>query len=192
MKLHLIAVRGRRLMAATKLGFQMVCLAMVLGVLSPWLTALAADEEGFVVLPDRRTRFSGPIGREGDIGEILATRERTGGAFGVFLIEIASKSGPPAHIHRGEDEFFYVLKGEFHFKLGERIVSAPPGSFVFAPREKVHTFQNIGPEPGLLLISVTPAGLEKLFEERQGVDAETQKALFKKYRLDIVGPPLGR
>jgi quercetin dioxygenase-like cupin family protein len=190
MKSCLIAVHSRWPVSATTRGVLFACLVLVLGVLAAWLPVMAADEEGFVVSPDGAKRVSGPVGREGDIAEILATRDRTGGAFGVFRIEIAPKSGPPAHIHRGEDEFFYVLKGDFHFKLGERIVSAPAGSFVFLPRNKVHTFQNIGTEPGLLLVGVTPAGLEKLFEERQGVDAETQRALMQKYGVEIVGPPL--
>jgi glyoxylate utilization-related uncharacterized protein len=47
---------------------------------------------------------------------------------------IAQKSGPPAHIHRGADEFFYVVSGELKFKLGDRIVSAPARSIVFVPR----------------------------------------------------------
>lgn len=85
----------------------------------------AADDEGFVVLPDGALRLAGPIGREADIADILATREGAAGAFGVFRIEIVPQSGPPAHIRRGEEEFFSLLKGEFNFKLGERLVRAP-------------------------------------------------------------------
>jgi hypothetical protein len=59
----------------------------------------ASGDEGFVVLPDRALRVAGPIGREANIADILATRERTAGAFGVFRIEIVPQSGPPAHIH---------------------------------------------------------------------------------------------
>jgi hypothetical protein len=32
--------------------------------------------------------------------------------------------------------------------------------------------------------------LEKMFEERQGVDAATNQALMKKYNVEAVGPPL--
>jgi quercetin dioxygenase-like cupin family protein len=84
--------------------------------------------------------------------------------FDIFRIEIAPQSGPPAHIHRGEDEFFYGLQGQFQFKLGEQLADAPAGSFVFLPRDHVHTFRNIGAETGLLLVGVTPAGLEHFFE----------------------------
>jgi quercetin dioxygenase-like cupin family protein len=167
------------------------CLGMILGVLASWLTGMAADEHGFVIAPDGAQRVFGPMGRAADVVEILATRERTQGAFGIFRIEIAPQSGPPAHIHRGEDEFFYVLNGQFQFKLGEQLVDAPAGSFIFLPRDHIHTFQNIGAEAGLLLVGVTPAGLEHLFVDRQGVNAETEQALFKKYGIEVVGPPLG-
>jgi hypothetical protein len=90
-------------MAVTRLSFPVVSLVMLLGVLSPWLVALAADDHGFVVPPDGARRVAGPIGREADIVEILATREQTKGAFGTFRIEMAPQSGPPAHIHRAAD-----------------------------------------------------------------------------------------
>jgi quercetin dioxygenase-like cupin family protein len=191
MNSHRVVSRGRWSMAVTWRRLPVVCLGMILGVLVPGLAVMAADEHGFVMPPDGGRRLSGPMGREADVVEILATRERTQGAFGIFRIEVAPQSGPPAHIHRGEDEFFYVLKGQFQFKLGEQLVDAPAGSFIFLPRDHIHTFQNSGAETGLLLVGVTPAGLEHLFVERQGVDMETQQALFKKYGVDVVGPPLG-
>jgi glyoxylate utilization-related uncharacterized protein len=77
------------------------------------------------------------------------------------------------------DEFFYVVKGEFKLKLGDRIVSAPAQSVMFVPRGTPHTFQNVGTEPGVILVGVTPGGFEKSFEERQGADAETLRACEK-------------
>jgi hypothetical protein len=35
-----------------------------------------------------------------------------------------------------------------------------------------------------------PLGFEKMFEERQGVDAETNRALMKAHHMEVVGPPL--
>jgi len=159
-------------------------------VASVWLLAAIAAETGFIVLPDGAPRFSGPKGREADVTEIVATREQTGGSIGLFRQTIAPKSGPPTHIHQTEDEFFYVVKGEFKLKLGDRIVSAPAQSVMFVPRGTAHTFQNAGTEPGVILVGVTPGGFEKMFEERQGVDAETNRALAKKHNMEVVGPPL--
>ena len=159
-------------------------------VASVWLLAAIAAETGFVVLPDGAPRFSGPKGREADVTEIVASREQTGGSVGLFRQTIAPKSGPPTHIHQTEDEFFYVVSGEFKVKLGDRIMSAPAQSVMFVPRGTAHTFQNVGTGPGVILVGVTPGGAEKMFEERQGADAETLRALAKKYNMEVVGPPI--
>src|SRR5262245_46285528 len=155
-------------------------------VAAVWLFAAA----GFVVVPDAAPRFGGPQGREKDFTEVLATREQTGGSLGMFRQTIAPNSGPPTHVHQAEDEFFYVLSGEFKVKVGERVVSAPVRSVMFVPRGTPHTFQNVGSEPAVLLVGVTPGGFEKMFEERQGVDAATNNALMKAYKMEVVGPPL--
>jgi len=152
--------------------------------------AQAADTEGFVVSPDIAVRLTGPKGRETDITEVFVSKAQTGGRLGLFRQTIAPKSGPPLHIHHSNDEFFYILSGEFRFKLGEQVVSASPGSVVFIPRGTKHTFENSGSEPGVLLVGVTPGGLEKFFEERQGVDAATADNINKRYDTDSVGPPL--
>ena len=159
-------------------------------VTSVWLLAAVAAGAGFVVLPGGAPRFSGPQGRPADVTELLATGDQTGGALGLTRQTIAPKSGPPTHIHQAEDEFFYVVSGEFKVKLGDRIMSAPAQSVMFVPRGTAHTFQNVGTEPGVLLVGVTPGGFEKMFEERQGVDAETNRALMKKHKMEVVGPPL--
>jgi uncharacterized RmlC-like cupin family protein len=120
--------------------------------------------EGFVVTPGSAPRYGGPQGREADFTD---------------------------HIHKAEDEFFYVVSGEFSIKVGDRIVSAPADSFFFVPRGTPHTFRNVGMQPGVILVGVVPGGFEKMFEERQGVDAETNQALMKKHNVEAVGPPLG-
>ena len=145
---------------------------------------------GLVVLPDGAPRFSGPQGREADVTELLATRDQTGGSLGLFRQTIAPQSGPPTHIHQAEDEFFYVVSGEFKFKLGDKVMSVPPKSVLFIRRGTAHAFQNAGTQPGVLLVGVTPGGLEKMFEEWQGVDKETTRALMKMHNVEVVGPPI--
>jgi mannose-6-phosphate isomerase-like protein (cupin superfamily) len=159
-------------------------------VTSVWLLAAAAKVAGFVVLPGTAPRFSGPEGRKADVTELLATGDQTRAALGLYRQTIAPKSGPPTHIHQAEDEFFYVVSGEFKVKLGDRIMSAPAQSVMFVPRGTAHAFQNVGTAPGVLLVGVTPGGFEKMFEERQGVDAETNRALMKKHKMVVVGPSL--
>jgi len=157
---------------------------------SPRAIAAAGDGEAFIVLPSEATRYGGQKGREAALTELLATAERTGGVLGIFRQTIAPKSGPPTHLHATEAEFCYVVSGQFNFKMGERVVSAPAGSFIFIPRNTPHTFQNTGTEPGVLLFGVTPGGFEKMFADRQGVDAETNQKLMATHHMHIVGPPL--
>jgi quercetin dioxygenase-like cupin family protein len=157
---------------------------------SVWLAAKAAAGAGLIVLPSDAPRFSGPQGREADVTELVATREQTGGSLGLFRQTIAPRSGPPTHVHKTEDEFFYVVSGEFKVKLGDRVMSVPPQSVMFIPRGTAHAYENVGTEPGVLLVGVTPGGFEKMFKERQGVDAEKNRALMKKHHMEVVGPPL--
>ena len=164
--------------------------ALLVFALLPTPGTAAAEAQAFVVSPHTAPHFAGPQGREADVTELLATAEQTGGALGLFRQSIAPKSGPPAHIHHTEDEFFYVVSGEFNFRLGDRFVSAPARSIVFVPRGTVHTFQNVGTEPGVLLVGVAPGGLEMMFAERQGADAEKNRSLMKMHNVEVVGPPL--
>jgi mannose-6-phosphate isomerase-like protein (cupin superfamily) len=154
-------------------------------------SSAAADEhEAFIVLPDTAAPLAGSKGREADVTELFATSAQTGGSLGLFRQTISPKSGPPLHIHKSNDEFFYVISGEFRFQLGARVVSAPVGSFIFVPRGTAHTFENSGTVPGVLLVGVTPGGLENFFVERQGVDAATADSINKRYDTDSCGPPL--
>ena len=85
---------------------------------------------------------------------------------GIFEDEVPPQSGPPAHLHRTQDETHYILEGQFEFVLGERKVNAGPGSVVYVPRTMMHAFTNTGKEKGKLLFINTPAGpLEEFLVE---------------------------
>jgi quercetin 2,3-dioxygenase len=142
-----------------------------------------------IVVPGSVARYRGQQGREADITELLATSAQTGGKLGIFRQTIAPGSGPPAHLHRMEIEFVYVVSGQFTFKVADDVVSVPVGTFIFVPPNTPHTFKNAGTNPGVLLFGVTPGGFEKMFAERQGVDADTNKRLMEKYHMQVVGPP---
>jgi len=67
----------------------------------------------------------------------------TDGAYSLLEVELVG-DGPPQHIHKTEDEAFYVLEGEINVLLGERTFKATAGSFVRIPRGTVHTFSIMG------------------------------------------------
>jgi quercetin dioxygenase-like cupin family protein len=100
----------------------------------------------------------------GSLMTFLATGEETHGKFA--LIEAVSRKGndPPPHIHRREEEIFYVLEGEVVFSIGDRTIKGTPGTMIFLPRDVRHSF-TIESEQARMLILVTPAGLEGWFKE---------------------------
>src|SRR6058998_4368737 len=64
----------------------------------------------------------------------------TGGEFGLLEVTVRAGEGSPWHVHPDEDEWFYVLEGEFTVYVGERRLSLPAGAFAFGPKGVPHTF----------------------------------------------------
>ena len=101
----------------------------------------------------------------GDLYRFLVTGAETGGAYFAMEAIVAPGGGPPPHIHRHEDETFYIVEGECGLLLGEEWITAGVGDFVHVPRGTVHRFQNQGTETMRMIVTFTPAGIEKFFEE---------------------------
>ena len=101
----------------------------------------------------------------GDHYTFLVTREESGGAYFTMEALVPPGGGPPPHIHTREDEAFYLLEGELEFRLGEETITATPGDFVNVPRGLVHNFRNVGADTARMVLTFTPAGIERWFEE---------------------------
>jgi quercetin dioxygenase-like cupin family protein len=108
---------------------------------------------------DRSVWYSG-----GTLMTFLATGEDTEGRFALIEAVGRKGNGPPPHIHRREDETFYVLEGEVSVWVGDRTMKAGPGTMVFLPRNVQHTFA-IESEQARMLVLLTPAGFEGWFKE---------------------------
>jgi quercetin dioxygenase-like cupin family protein len=101
----------------------------------------------------------------GDVYRFLATGDETNGRYALFEAIVRPGGGPPPHVHSREEEGLYVLEGEITFTVnGERVV-ARAGTFVNMPVGTPHSFKNEASRPARILISVAPAGLEKMFFE---------------------------
>lgn len=99
----------------------------------------------------------------GTLMEVKVSGEQTGGQFSILEEIDPPDFVTPVHIHHKEDEYFYLLEGEVTFSIGEKTISAKPGTFVFAPRDIVHWYKVEGTQPARILSMLTPAGLEQLF-----------------------------
>lgn len=91
------------------------------------------------------------------------------GAVALLTASFAAGTGAKEHWHRGHDEIFYVLDGEFRFRVGDEYLEATTGGLCFAPRRAAHGFQNIGSTPGRLLGVIAPAGYEQHFVDIDGI-----------------------
>jgi quercetin dioxygenase-like cupin family protein len=101
----------------------------------------------------------------GDVYRFLATGEDTNGKYALWEAVVPPGGGPPPHVHSREEEGFYVLEGEITFLVGDQRLVASAGTFANMPVGTLHSFKNETDRPARMLISVAPAGLEKMFFE---------------------------
>jgi quercetin dioxygenase-like cupin family protein len=101
----------------------------------------------------------------GDVYRFLATGEETAGKYAMWEATVPPGGGPPPHVHRHEEEAFYLLEGEITFQIGEERIVASAGMFANMPVGVPHSFRNESGKPAKMLISVAPAGLEQMFFE---------------------------
>jgi quercetin dioxygenase-like cupin family protein len=101
----------------------------------------------------------------GDVYRFLATGEDTNGRYALWEAIVGPGGGPPPHVHSREEEGFYVLDGEITFTVGDKWVVATAGTFVNMPVGTPHSFKNESDRTARMLISVAPAGLERMFFE---------------------------
>jgi quercetin dioxygenase-like cupin family protein len=101
----------------------------------------------------------------GDLYRFLATGEETEGKYAMWEATVPPGGGPPQHVHSREEEAFYVLEGEIEFYHGDERIVAPAGTFLNMPVGSLHRFHNATDRPARMLITIAPAGLERMFFE---------------------------
>jgi quercetin dioxygenase-like cupin family protein len=69
------------------------------------------------------------------------------------------------HVHRVQEETFYMLEGECQWQVGDQHVRATPGTYLFIPPGVPHNIANAGDTPARVLMTVSPPGHEHYFEE---------------------------
>jgi len=69
------------------------------------------------------------------------------------------------HVHRVQEETFYVLDGECKWQVGGRTIDAKPGTYVFIPPGTPHNIGNATDKPARMIMTVSPPGHERYFEE---------------------------
>ena len=120
------------------------------------MTAIMERAEIKVVRPGEGEHWCG-------LGEKFAFKlgpEDTGGIFSLTEVVAQPRNGPPLHLHRREDELFYVLEGDFAFSFQDRVLTRSKGFAVHLPKNMPHTYNNIGSRAGRMLVITIPCGFE--------------------------------
>ncbi|MEH2415138.1 cupin domain-containing protein [Nostoc sp.] len=119
----------------------------------------------------------------------------TDGAYTLIEVIDEPQAWPPMHLHRREDEAFYVLEGTFAFQVGDRALTATAGWFMTAPKGTPHSYKNIGITPARMLTLFVPAGIENFFEDLSKLtaagtlDIDSIVAVAAKQGIEVVPPP---
>lgn len=116
---------------------------------------------------------------------------------GAFVIaEWQDAGGPPGpprliaplHLHRYDDEAWYVLEGTLRVRLGGNEVEAHAGSGVFVPRGTPHTYWNPGLNRTRYLLIMTP-NIFRMIEEIHALPERNRSVLqsvFNKYGSELL------
>jgi mannose-6-phosphate isomerase-like protein (cupin superfamily) len=95
----------------------------------------------------------------------------------------------PLHLHRNDDEAWYVLEGMLCVRRGDEVVEARVGSAVLVPRGTPHTYWN--PGPGLLryLLVMTPNVYSLIQDIHQLAERSPAalRAVFEKHDSELLG-----
>ncbi len=115
----------------------------------------------------------------------LAVFEQTG---------LTPNGGPPLHVHPFQDEWFYVIEGNYLFQIGEETYEMTSHDTIFLPRNVPHSFIQLT-ESGKMIVSYLPAGkMEAFFKVTDSWTTPPTKeeivAVFANHDMIIVGPPM--
>jgi len=95
----------------------------------------------------------------------------------------------PLHLHRNDDEAWYVLEGTLCVSKGNDVVEAKAGSAVFVPRGTPHTYWNPGTELVRYLLVMT-SNIYSLIQDIHAMKERSPaalKAVFERHESELLG-----
>ena len=94
----------------------------------------------------------------------------------------------PLHLHRNDDEAWYVLEGKLFVKAGTETIEAGPGAAVLVPRGTPHTYWNPDPAPVRYLLVMTPM-IHQLIQAIHATadrSPDVMQALFRRFDSELL------
>ena len=128
--------------------------------------------------------------------ECKVSAKDNGGAMAVFEALTHKQDRPVKHLHHEQDEWFYVLDGEYEMHIGDEKFRLVPGDSILAPRKVPHVWGCVSEKPGRIMAILQPAGtIEEFFRElpkyiaNKASPEEFQK-LNCAHGMEVLGPRL--
>ena len=127
--------------------------------------------------------------------------ERTSEAYS--LAELSGRRGdmPPLHVHRRDDETFYVVAGEITLFVGDQQITVSEGQAALAARGVPHAYR-VESEQARWLVINSPAGFEQFLRAAsepapsaelpppgRPFDPGALAQTAAEYGIEILGPP---
>jgi DNA-binding transcriptional MerR regulator/uncharacterized cupin superfamily protein len=146
-----------------------------------------------------KDRFDEHIELGGEPNDCKVSAQDTEGAMCVF--EFTGEGGGPRHLHYDQDEWIYVIRGEFNFEVGDKRFRLCAGQSVFIPRKVPHVWACVSGKQGKIINVYQPAAqIEMFFREVGGYNGKPRihealsfdqlSRLFHDHGMDLLGPPL--
>lgn len=158
------------------------------------LRARVAGPKVAVAMPGEN-RFAFASSAQAQASPCKVSSADTAEACTIFELNALSRSGPFLHVHHREDEWYYILTGEFLFKAGGDEHTLSTGASIWLPRGIPHVWANTATTQGKLILMCQPGGFEKFFDEIGSVpmdkkSPDTMRDLMAKYGMEMLGPPI--
>ncbi len=125
--------------------------------------------------------------------KVMLGAEHTGGTFSAIVAEVKPGEGPPPHLHRDREEYFYVLEGTYQLSVNGNETTVGPGTLVFVPRGTVHAFKNVASTLGRVLEWTIPGSNGDYFravhamEAAGGFDPEKFGEINRQFVTEFIG-----
>ena len=161
------------------------------------LQTVPAPAKGFKIAAGEG-RFYGHLTLKGvnaNIMDLKISGRDTDGGMAIFeQTSISQGMGTPLHVHHLQNEVFYVIEGDYFFKVGEDEFHLSTGDSIFLPEKVPHAWTQISSK-GKMNVLFQPAGkMEEFFTTVAGLDHEPTKQemakIFEENEMTIVGPVL--
>jgi DNA-binding transcriptional MerR regulator/uncharacterized cupin superfamily protein len=146
-----------------------------------------------------KDRFDERIQLGGEPNDCKVSANDTAGAMCVF--EFTGTTSGPRHLHYDQDEWIYVVQGEFEFEVGNERRHVSAGESVFLPRKVAHVWGATGAPGKIINVYQPAANMESFFREVGKYQGDTPihdalslhelHRLFEAHGMDLIGPPPG-